>query len=87
MTAAAMPPPSVSAPSSMTVRPVSVPAWHGSPKAEEEGRLGEIEGLVVSLADAQDTLTQLDAEQKRRGRVVDIGMPAFRDSTSTLPIG
>ncbi|MFF4753277.1 hypothetical protein ACWD5R_26665 [Streptomyces sp. NPDC002514] len=32
-------------------------------EAEREGRLGEIEGLQVSLAGAAETLTQLDAEQ------------------------
>lgn len=59
-------------------------------EAEREGWVGELEGLEVSLAGAQDKLAQLDADQRRRGRSVDLGMPAFRDiagcdSTSTSP--
>lgn len=59
-------------------------------EAEREGWLGEIEGLEVSLAGAQDKLAQLDAEQSRSRQIVDLGMPSFGDmagriSTATLP--
>ncbi|MEU1867854.1 site-specific integrase [Streptomyces gardneri] len=46
-------------------------------EAEQEGWLGEIEGLQVSLAGAQEKLTQLDAEQVRQRQVIDLGMPRF----------
>ncbi|MFE9776157.1 tyrosine-type recombinase/integrase [Streptomyces sp. NPDC005931] len=46
-------------------------------EAEREGWLGEIEGLRVSLAGAQDKLAQMDAEVTRRGRAVSLGMPTF----------
>ncbi|WP_159033423.1 MULTISPECIES: hypothetical protein [Streptomyces violaceusniger group] len=46
-------------------------------EAEREGWLGEVEGLQVSLAAAEDKLTQLDAEAARRSIAVDLGMPAF----------
>ena len=45
-------------------------------EAEREGWLGEVEGLQVSLAGAQDKLAQLDAEA-RRSHAVSLGMPAF----------
>ncbi|MEU6199335.1 site-specific integrase [Streptomyces sp. NPDC047061] len=51
-------------------------------EAEREGWPGEIEGLEVSLAGAQDKLAQIDADQTRRGRYVDLGMPVFRDITA-----
>ncbi|MFF9908958.1 tyrosine-type recombinase/integrase [Streptomyces sp. NPDC013457] len=49
-------------------------------EAEREGWLGEIEGLRVSLAGANDKLTQLDDFPARPSRNVDLGMPtvAFR---------
>ncbi|MEU9485688.1 hypothetical protein AB0D83_18805 [Streptomyces decoyicus] len=46
-------------------------------EAEREGRLGEIEGLQVSLAGAEQNLAQLDAERARSQRVIDLGMPSF----------
>jgi len=46
-------------------------------EAEQEGWLGEIEGLQVSLASAEEKLTQLDAEQVRQRQVIDLGMPRF----------
>ncbi|MGW3656600.1 hypothetical protein ACWD6R_13295 [Streptomyces sp. NPDC005151] len=46
-------------------------------EAEREGWLGEIEGLRVSLAGAEEKLTQLDAEAARRSNAVVLGMPAF----------
>ncbi|MEU9243577.1 hypothetical protein [Streptomyces sp. NPDC048385] len=45
-------------------------------EAEREGWLGEMEGLEISLAGAQDKLAQLDAE-KTRQRTTDLGMPTF----------
>jgi hypothetical protein len=46
-------------------------------EAEREGWLGEVEGLQVSLAGAQDKLTQLDAEATRRSNAVSLGMPTL----------
>ncbi|MFG2261077.1 tyrosine-type recombinase/integrase [Streptomyces mirabilis] len=46
-------------------------------EAEREGWLGEIEGLSVSLAAAEEKLTQLDAQQERRDTPVFLGIPAF----------
>lgn len=48
-------------------------------EAEREGRLGELEGLEVSLVGAQDKLAQLDGEQARRSTAADLGLPTFRD--------
>ncbi|MFI6360572.1 hypothetical protein ACIBJF_50560 [Streptomyces sp. NPDC050743] len=48
-------------------------------EAEREGWLGELEGLEVSLAGAQDELAQLNAEQARRSTAVDLGIPNFPD--------
>ncbi|UUU36765.1 site-specific integrase [Streptomyces sp. CA-210063] len=48
-------------------------------EAEREGWVGELEGLKVSLAGAQDKLAQLSAEQARRGTAVDLGIPVVRD--------
>ncbi|MGW0476217.1 tyrosine-type recombinase/integrase [Streptomyces coeruleorubidus] len=52
-------------------------------EAEREGWLGELEGLEVSLAGAQDKLAPLDAQQVRRNTVVEL---ASRPST-TSPAG
>ncbi|MFF3493235.1 hypothetical protein ACFYWS_17965 [Streptomyces sp. NPDC002795] len=59
-------------------------------EAEREEWLGEIEGLEISLAGAQDKLALLDAEQARTRRTVDLGMPSFanlagRTSTADHP--
>jgi integrase len=43
-------------------------------EAEREGWLGEVEGLQVSLASAQDKLTQLD-RHSRNPTTVDLGIP------------
>ncbi|MEU4898181.1 hypothetical protein AB0B12_39965 [Streptomyces sp. NPDC044780] len=45
-------------------------------EAEREGWLGEVEGLQVSLAGAENKLAQLDAEASRN-RVIHLGMPEF----------
>ncbi|MCY0954768.1 site-specific integrase [Streptomyces sp. H27-S2] len=59
-------------------------------EAEREGWLGEVEGLQVSLAGAQDKLDQLDGEAARRSSAASLGMPTFaeiakRSTTSTDP--
>ncbi|MEV7236767.1 hypothetical protein AB0N06_23150 [Streptomyces sp. NPDC051020] len=46
-------------------------------EAEREGWLGEVEGLQVSLAGAQDKLAQLDPEAARRSTAVSLGIPTF----------
>jgi len=48
-------------------------------EAEREGWLGEIEGLQVSLAGAEDKLAQIDTALRRREQAVHLGMPAFPD--------
>ncbi|MFD6995899.1 hypothetical protein ACFWA5_06355 [Streptomyces mirabilis] len=45
-------------------------------EAEREGRLGEVEGLPVTLAGAEEKLAQLQAA--RRPTNVDIGTPILR---------
>ncbi|MCX4640395.1 hypothetical protein OG775_35730 [Streptomyces platensis] len=46
-------------------------------EAEREGWQGEVDGLHVSLADAEDKLAQLDSEAARRSTAVSLGMPTF----------
>ncbi|MGW3660919.1 hypothetical protein ACWD6R_37100 [Streptomyces sp. NPDC005151] len=46
-------------------------------EAEQEGWLGEVDGLHVSLAGAEDKLVQLGSEAARRSTVVSLGMPTF----------
>jgi integrase len=48
-------------------------------EAEQQGWLGEAEGLKVSLAAADAKLTQIDGLIARRDAAVSLGMPAFRD--------
>ncbi|MGY3676650.1 hypothetical protein [Streptomyces sp. TE33382] len=48
-------------------------------EAEQEGWLGEIEGLQVSLTGAESKIAQLDAEDARRSGTVHLGIPAFPD--------
>lgn len=43
-------------------------------EAEREGWLGEMEGLQISLAGAEDKLDQID----RRSSSTDLGMPKVR---------
>ncbi|MFI6341130.1 hypothetical protein [Streptomyces sp. NPDC050535] len=59
-------------------------------EAEREGWLGEMKGLEISLAGAQDKLTLLDAEQARARQTVNLGMPSYgnlagRTSTADHP--
>ncbi|MFI0469469.1 hypothetical protein ACH347_35800 [Saccharopolyspora sp. 5N102] len=44
-------------------------------EAEREGRLGEIEGLRISLAGAEDKLAQID---RRSPGQVALGMPTLK---------
>ncbi len=48
-------------------------------EAEREGWLGEVEGLKVSLAGADDKLAQIDAALRRQASAIQLGMPAFPD--------
>lgn len=52
-------------------------------EAETEGWLGEIEGLQVSLAGAEEKLRQLDAEQAGHHAAVDLGIPTTRGDRRT----
>jgi integrase len=47
-------------------------------EAQREGWAGEVEGLKISLAGAQQKLAQLD-EMARRATTIHLGIPAFRD--------
>lgn len=56
-------------------------------EAEQQGWLGEAEGLRVSLA-AEGKLSELD-ERARRASVINLGIPAFRKiagRTATHPV-
>ncbi|MEU2395039.1 site-specific integrase [Streptomyces sp. NPDC007369] len=46
-------------------------------EAEHEGWLGEVEGLRVSLAGAEDKLAQVEALAERKSTAVQLGMPGF----------
>jgi hypothetical protein len=46
-------------------------------EAERQSWLGEVEGLKVSLAGADDKLTQIGAALRRQATTVQLGMPAF----------
>ncbi|WP_329013551.1 hypothetical protein [Streptomyces sp. NBC_00690] len=48
-------------------------------EAEREGWLGEVEGLQMSLAGAEEKLTQID---RRSSVVVDLGVPVRRTPSS-----
>jgi hypothetical protein len=51
-------------------------------EAEREGWLGEVEGLKVSLAGAEDKLAQIDTTTttlRRRASTIQLGMPTFTD--------
>ncbi|MFF0062699.1 tyrosine-type recombinase/integrase [Streptomyces sp. NPDC005279] len=61
-------------------------------EAEREGWLGEAEGLSVSLAAAEEKISQLDGRQDRRSSQVFLGVPSFdqitsRTSTAPKPAG
>jgi uncharacterized protein YdhG (YjbR/CyaY superfamily) len=46
-------------------------------EATREGWLGEVEGLQVSLAGAQEKLAQIDATLRRQSTRIQLGMPSF----------
>lgn len=46
-------------------------------EAKREGWLGEIDGLRVSMAGAQDKLAQIDATIQQSARTTNLGMPTF----------
>ncbi|MFJ3966128.1 tyrosine-type recombinase/integrase [Streptomyces sp. NPDC090036] len=52
-------------------------------EAEREGWVGEVEGLRVSLAGAEDKLAQVDALAERQSTAVQLGMPGFSRSGGT----
>ncbi|MFJ9847213.1 hypothetical protein ACIRYZ_43680 [Kitasatospora sp. NPDC101155] len=49
-------------------------------EAEREGWLGEVEGLRVSLAGADEKLMQLDARLHRRSSEVFLGVPSIEQT-------
>jgi integrase len=51
-------------------------------EAREQGWLGELEGLQVSLATVTDKLQALDARLSRPPAVTDLGMPSFATALS-----
>jgi hypothetical protein len=51
-------------------------------EAEREGWLGEIEGLQVSLAGAEDKLAQID-RRARRAITVNLGVPHVSSTPQT----
>ena len=48
-------------------------------EAEQKGWLGEVEGLQVSLAGAEDKLAQIDQTLRRHTATIQLGMPTFAD--------
>jgi hypothetical protein len=46
-------------------------------EAIQEGWLGEVEGLQVSLAGANDKLRQIDRTLQRHGTITQLGLPVF----------
>jgi len=55
-------------------------------EAEHEGWLGEVEGLKISLAGANDKLAQID-RRSPPAAPVNIGMPTFARSAETPAAG
>jgi hypothetical protein len=53
-------------------------------EANREGWLGEVEGLQVSLADAEDGLSPLDAARGRQA-TANLGIHTFRDIAGRTP--
>ncbi|MGA5418049.1 hypothetical protein [Streptomyces pseudogriseolus] len=53
-------------------------------EAEREGWLGEVEGLRVSLAGAEDKLARIDRRRDHR-TVVDLGIPTPQPASTALP--
>ncbi|WP_322768757.1 site-specific integrase [Frankia sp. Cr1] len=56
-------------------------------EAEQKGWAGEVEGLKVSLAAANNKLAQLELADARRRGAADLGMPTFGDTaTRTITV-
>ncbi|PGH48175.1 hypothetical protein [Streptomyces sp. Ru87] len=55
-------------------------------EAEREGWLGEVEGLRISLAGAEDKLAQLN-RRCATGISVDLGTPSFAKTTARTTLG
>jgi integrase len=53
-------------------------------EAQAQGWAGEVEGLKVSLAAANNKLAQLELTAARRTGAADLGMPTFRDTARTI---
>jgi hypothetical protein len=53
-------------------------------EATREGWLGKVEGLQVSLAGAQDKLTQIDTILRRQA-TTPLGMPSFGRIAGRIP--
>jgi hypothetical protein len=64
-------------------RPAAPPGHHPrqpgrtGTEASEQGWLGELEGLQVSLATVRGKLQALDARTARQPAATDLGMPSF----------
>ena len=56
-------------------------------EAREQGWLGELEGLQVSLATVTDKLQALDARISSRAAATDLGIPAYRDVAARAATG
>jgi hypothetical protein len=56
-------------------------------EAIREGWLGEVEGLQVSLAGAEDKLDQIDATVRKNATTTQLGMPSFGQIVGRAPIG
>ena len=54
-------------------------------EVREHGWLGEVEGLKVSLAAANDKIAHLDLLQSRSSGTTDLGMPGFPPAPRILP--
>ena len=54
------------------------------PRPNARAWLGEIEGLKVSLAGTEDTLTQIDGILPQQATTTQLGTPTFADRTTAL---
>src|SRR5204862_4975416 len=54
-------------------------------EAIREGWLGEVEGLQVSLAGANDKLRQIDSTLQRHTTVTQVGLPTFTRIAGRTP--
>jgi hypothetical protein len=66
--------------------------WHKGPRRDSSAdgiteclRLGEVEGLKVSLAGAEDKLAQIDTTLRRRTSTIQLGTPTFTDLAGRTP--